>query len=68
MKRQKYSTNERTRQKLKDQINGEEISNLPEREFRIMIVKMLWRLENKIGKMQETFDTVKANRDGEHIY
>ena len=24
-----------------DQINKEEISNLPEREFRIMIVKML---------------------------
>ena len=24
-----------------DQINEEEISNLPEREFRIMIVKML---------------------------
>ena len=41
-----------------DQINEEEISNLPEREFRIMIVKMLWRLENRMEKMQETFNTV----------
>ena len=24
-----------------DQMNGEEISNLPEREFKIMIVKMI---------------------------
>ena len=29
-----------------DQINEEEISNLPEREFRIMIVNMLLRLKN----------------------
>ena len=33
-----------------DQINEEEISNLPEREFRILIVKMLQRLENKMEK------------------
>ena len=33
-----------------DQINKEEISNLPEREFRIMIVKMLQRLENRMEK------------------
>ena len=37
-----------------DQINEEEISNLPEREFRIMVIKMLQRLENTIEKMQET--------------
>ena len=29
-----------------DQINKEEISNLPEREFIILIVKMFQRLEN----------------------
>ena len=29
------------------QINEEEISKLPEREFRIMIAKMLQRLENR---------------------
>ena len=43
-----------------DQINEEEISNLPEREFRIMIVKMLQRLENRMKKMQEAFNTVST--------
>ena len=35
------------------QINEEEIGKLPEKEFRIMIVKMIKNLENKIEKMQE---------------
>ena len=43
-----------------DQINEEEISNLLEREFRIMIVKMPWTLENRMEKLQETFNTVKT--------
>jgi len=34
-----------------DQINEEELSNLPEREFRIMIVKLLQRLGNRMEKM-----------------
>ena len=40
-----------------DQINKEEISNLPEKEFRIMIVKMFRSLENGMEKMQETQST-----------
>ena len=35
------------------QINEEEIGKLPEKEFRIMIVKMVKNLENKMEKMQE---------------
>ena len=35
------------------QINEEEIGNLPEKEFRIMIVKMIKNLENRMEKMQE---------------
>ena len=51
-----------------DQINKEEISNLPLREFRIMIVKILWRLENRMEKMQETFNTVNTiSKDIEEI-
>ena len=46
--------------KSQDQINKEEINNLPEREFRMMIVKMLPRLENRIEKMQETLNTVNT--------
>ena len=44
----------------KNQINEEEINTLPKREFRIMIVKMLWRLENRMEKMQEAFNTVNT--------
>ena len=38
-----------------DLTNEEEISNLPEKEFRIMIVKMIQNLGNRMQKMQETF-------------
>ena len=36
------------------QINEEEIGKLPEKEFRIMIEKLIKNLENKIEKMQES--------------
>ena len=36
------------------QVNEEEIGKLPEKEFRIMIVKMIKSLENKMEKMQES--------------
>ena len=42
---------------LKDQINEDEIGNLPEKEFRVMMAKMIQdlgiRMEAKIEKMQE---------------
>ena len=51
-----------------DKINEEEISNLLEREFRIMIVKVLQRLENRMEKMQEAFNTVNTiTKDIEEI-
>ena len=37
-----------------DQINEEEIGNLPEKEFRVMIVK-IQNLDNRKEKIQETF-------------
>ena len=36
------------------QINEEEICKLPEKEFRIMIVKVIKNLENRVEKMQES--------------
>ena len=36
-----------------DQTNEEEISNLPEKEFRVMIVKMIQNLGNRMEKIQE---------------
>ena len=39
------------------QVNEEEISKLPGKEFRIMIVKVIKNLENKIEKkMQESIN------------
>ena len=34
--------------------NEEEIGKLPEKEFRIIVVKMIKNLENKMEKMQES--------------
>ena len=45
-----------------DLTNEEEIGSLPEKEFRIMIVKMIQNLGNRIDKMQETF-----NKDVEEL-
>ena len=36
------------------QINEEEIGELPEKEFQIMIIKMIKNLENKMEKIQES--------------
>ena len=44
------------------QINEKEISKLPEKEFRIMIVKMIKNLESKMEKMQES-----TNKDLEEL-
>ena len=38
------------------QINKEEIDKLPEKGFRIMIVKMIKNLENEMRKMQESIN------------
>ena len=45
---------------LQDQINEEEIVNLPKKEFRVMIAKMFQNLKNRmearIEKIQEMFN------------
>ena len=63
MKRQRNTTQmkEQTRN-TEVQINEEEIGKLPEKEFRIMIVKMIKILENKMEKRQESF-----NKDLEEV-
>ena len=68
MKRQKNTTQmkEQTRN-IEVQINKEEIGKLPEKEFRIMIVKMIKNLESKMEKMQESInkDTELKNKHTE---
>ena len=39
-----------------DQTNEEEIGSLPEKEFRVMIVKMIQNLGKRMEKMQDTFN------------
>ena len=57
MKRQRNTTQmkEQTRN-TELQINEEEIGKPPEKEFRIMIVKMIKNFKNKMGKMQESIN------------
>ena len=74
MKRQKNTQQVKEQDKCPpNQTKEEEIGNLPDKEFRIMIVKMIQNLENKmelqinsletrIEKMQEKF-----NKDLEEI-
>ena len=40
----------------RDQTNKEEIGSLPEKEFRVMTVKMIQNLGNRMEKIQETFN------------
>ena len=38
-----------------DQTNEEEVGSLPEKEFRVMIVRMIQNLGNRMEKIQEKF-------------
>ena len=53
------------------QLNEVEIGNLPEKEFRIMIVKMIQdlgkRMEAKIEKMQEMFNKDVEELKNKHV-
>ena len=57
MKRQRSTTQmkEQTRN-TEVQINEEEIGKLSEKEFRIMTVKIIKKLENKMEKTQESIN------------
>ena len=39
-----------------EQTNEEEIGSLPEKEFRVMVVKMIQNLGNRKEKIEETFN------------
>ena len=51
----------------KVQINEEEIGKLPEKEFRVMIVKMIENLENRMEKMQESINKDLEELKNKHI-
>ena len=54
MKRQRNTT--QVKEQTEVQINEEKIGKLPEKEFRIMIIKMIKNLENKMEKIQESIN------------
>ena len=57
MKRQRNATQMKEQTRNPEvQINEEEIGKLPEKEFRIMIVKMIKNLKTKTEKMQESIN------------
>ena len=68
MKRQRNTTQmkEQTRN-TEVQKNKVEIDKLPEKEFRIMIVKMTKNLENKMEKMQESINKDLEELKNKHI-
>ena len=68
MKRQRNTTQmkEPTRN-TEVQINEEWIGKLPGKEFRIMIVKMVKNLENKMEKMQESINKELEDLKNKHV-
>ena len=60
MKRQRNTTQikEQTRN-TEVQMNEEEIGKLPEKEFRIMIIKMIKNLESKMEKIQDSINKLR---------
>ena len=47
---------------LRDQINEDRIGSLPEKEFRVLTVKIIQNLGNRMEKIQET-----CNKDLEEL-
>ena len=39
-----------------EQTNEEEVGSLPEKEFRVMVLRMIQNLGNRMEKIQETFN------------
>ena len=56
MRRQRNTQQKEQGKNPPDQINEEEIGSLPEKEFRVVIVKMIQNLGNRMAKTQETFN------------
>ena len=67
MKRQKNAAQmkEKTRN-TEVQVNEEEIGKLPKKEFKIIIVKMIKNLENKMEKMQESINKDLEELENKH--
>ena len=52
----KEQVKKKKKKQLQDQVNKEEIGNLSEKEFRVMIEKKFQDIKNRMEKIQETFN------------
>ena len=74
MKRQRNTTQMKEQiRNTEVQLNEEQIGKLPEKEFRIMIVKMIKNLEKRMKKMKDSInkdleELKKTYRDKQHSY
>ena len=50
---------------LKDQVNKEEIGNLPEKEFRVIIVNMIQNLGNRMEAQTEKIQEIEELKNKE---
>ena len=67
VKRQRNTTQMKEQTRNREvKINEQEIGKLPEKEFRIMIVKMAKNLENKMEKMQESINKYLEELKNKH--
>ena len=67
MKRQGNTTQMKEQSRNTEvQINEEEIGKLPEKDIRIMIVKMIKNLENRMEKIQESINKDLEELKNEH--
>ena len=67
MRRQRNTQHKKEQSKNSpDQTNEEEIGSLPEKEFRVIIVKMIQNLGNKMEKIKEMInkhlEELRANK------
>ena len=67
MKRQRNTTQMKEQARNTEvQINEEEIGKLPEKEYRLLIVKMIKNLESKMEKMQESINKCLEELKNKH--
>ena len=67
MKRQRNTTQRKEQTRNTEiQINEKEIAKLPEKEFRIIIVKMIKDVENKMEKMQKSINKYLEELKNKH--
>ena len=67
MKRQKNIQQVKQHDKTTNQTKEEKVGNLPVKEFRIMIVKMIKNLKNKMEKMQDSINKDLEKLKNKHM-